>query len=306
MSSDLRFEISNLESPISNFKFQIQNGLSSVIIPRFTLSHPTRSLPRFERREKKRQFRELFRAPARINCDTRESRAAGRVRDSSRRMTSPTIPSDAELLRLISAGDADAFTTLYRRRQGGVYRFALQMCGSEAIAEDVTQEVFLVLMRDAHHYDATRGSLAGYLYGIARNHVLRSFERERQWVALADDECETGTPVHERLIARDDPLDDLTRGEMVERLRHAVLALPPHYREVVVLCELHELSYAETASALDCAVGTVRSRLHRARSMLIERMRAAAWEGEGAAERSAETDAGEATTRAFKTARCFV
>ena len=89
---------------------------------------------------------------------------------------------------------------------------------------------------------------------------------------------------HENLIARDDPLGDLTRGEAVEKLRQAVLALPAHYREALVLCELHEMSYAEAAVVLSCAVGTVRSRLHRARSMLAEKMRRRERRGAAASE----------------------
>jgi len=268
-----------------------------------------RTLSSIRAAEKFSAFVELLRGPARINC---VSAAESKLRASLYgRMTPPTIPGDAELLRLIADGDADAFTTLYRLRQGGVYRFALHMSGSEAIAEDVTQEVFLVLMRDAHHYDATRGSLSAYLYGIARNHVLRSFERERRWVALVPegDGDEPGGRLHESLVAQGDPLDDLTRGERVERLRQSVLALPPHYREVIVLCELHELSYAETAGVLGCAVGTVRSRLHRARAMLIERMREAARaedEVSSSSERDAASGESDTAARAFKTARCFV
>ena len=201
-----------------------------------------------------------------------------------------TPPSDAELLRLMSAGDEDAFTALYRRRQAGVYRFALQMSGSEAVAEDVTQEVFMVLMRDADKFDPTRGSLAAYLYGIARNLVLRSFQKERPLVAFSEEDENEGGPAGE-LVAHHDPLGDLTRGETVARVRQAVLALPEHYREVVVLCELHEMSYAEAAEALECAVGTVRSRLHRGRAMLVERLR-----------RDGRTDA---APQAFNTARCF-
>jgi RNA polymerase sigma-70 factor (ECF subfamily) len=204
-----------------------------------------------------------------------------------------TPPSDAELLRLMAAGDEEAFTTLYRRRQAGVYRFALQMSGSEAVAEDVTQEVFMVLMRDADHYDPERGSLAAYLYGIARNLVLRSFQKDRPLVALDHEgDGETDGGVHETLVARHDPLGDLTRGETVARVRQAVLALPGHYREVVVLCELHELSYAEAAQTLGLAVGTVRSRLHRGRAILIEKLRAT----------SGETGAAPST---LNTARCF-
>ena len=211
--------------------------------------------------------------------------------------------SDAELLRLMLAGDESAFTALYRRRQGGVYRFALQMSGSEALAEDVVQETFMVLIREGRNFDPARGSLAAYLYGIARNHVLRAFERERSLVRF-EEETEGEDAPHENLVARPDPLGDLTRGEMFERLRLAVLALPPHYREALVLCELEEMSYAEAAAALNCAVGTVRSRLHRARAMLAEKMRGRR-EEETARQTQAEAGESDAGAQALRTARCF-
>ena len=188
-------------------------------------------------------------------------------------MTLPQTTSDNDLLRLMMAGREDAFTELYRRRQGGVYRFALQMSGSEAVAEDVTQEVFIVLIGEAQNYDPNRGSLAAYLYGIARNHVLRRLERDRQFVPFDDSAEDEGAMMHATLIAQGDPLIDLTRNEMIDAVRGAVLALPAHYREVVVLCDLHEMSYVEAANVIDCAVGTVRSRLHRARAMLVEKLR---------------------------------
>lgn len=203
-----------------------------------------------------------------------------------------TTPSDGELLRLISAGDEEAFVMLYRQRQGGVYRFALQMSGSVTIAEDVTQEVFMVLMRESHGYDATRGSLAAYLYGIARNHVLRCLDRNRPFVPMTENDVEeTAGAIEAQLIAQDDPLGELARNETIAAVRQAVLALPSHYREVVVLCDLHELSYTEAAEVLKCAVGTVRSRLHRARALLIQKLR-----------RSGETDS---ASNSFKTAGCF-
>src|SRR5919107_6460025 len=215
---------------------------------------------------------------------------------------------DADLLGQMLAGDEEAFTALYRRRQPSVYRFALQMSGSEAVAEDVVQETFMVLMRDAANFDPARGSLAAYLYGIARNHVLRAFDRERALVRF-DEESEEGRDYpHENLITRPDPLGDMTRAETVEQLRQAVLALPPHYREVVVLCELHEMSYAEAAEALDCAVGTVRSRLHRARAMLAEKLRGRREESQKAREGGAEFEGGggaQAPGQALRTARCF-
>jgi RNA polymerase sigma-70 factor (ECF subfamily) len=222
-------------------------------------------------------------------------------------MAGSLINSDAELLRLMLDGDEEAFAALYRRRQGGVYRFALQMSGSEALAEDVVQEVFMVLMRDGGNFDPTRGSLAAYLYGIARNHVLRAFDRERALVPLEDDSDESGEATHESLVAHFDPLGDLTRAESVEKLRQAVLALPAHYREALVLCELHEQTYADAAEALGCAVGTVRSRLHRARAMLAEKMRGR--EREGALEAGGEGDLGAegggAQAGVLQAARCF-
>ncbi|MGA2324776.1 MAG: RNA polymerase sigma factor [Bryobacteraceae bacterium] len=175
--------------------------------------------------------------------------------------------SDEDLLQRMLSGDEEAFVALYLRRQGGVYRFALHMSGSATAAEDVTQEVFLALMRDGAKFDPRRGSLAAFLYGIARNHVLRSLDRpaSRELEARAE------------LASPDsDPLGLVTRNETIEWVRSAVLALPLHYREVVVLCELHEMDYAQAATAMGCAVGTVRSRLHRARGLLAQRLGAAA------------------------------
>lgn len=177
--------------------------------------------------------------------------------------------SDEELLGRMMNGDEESFTALYRRRQAGVYRFALQMSGSAEIAEDVTQEVFLTLIREAGRYESGRGSLAAFLYGVARNHLLRSREKNRSLVGLADEE----NVKDEALLVENNLLAELVQSERLQQLRQAILALPTHYREAVVLCDLHELSYAEAAQVLDCAIGTVRSRLHRARSLLIEKMR---------------------------------
>lgn len=182
--------------------------------------------------------------------------------------------SDEKLLRLMKAGDENAFTTLYRRRQGAIYRFALQMIGCRAKAEDVTQEVFLKLMCDPHQFDPSKGSLAAYTYGIARYQVLRRLRKDRGVVPIAEEYEDSEGFTTERLVAQSDPLGDLTRRETLEALRQAVLALPEHYREAVVLCDLHEMSYAESAEVLQCSIGTIRSRLHRGRALLAEKMRA--------------------------------
>jgi RNA polymerase sigma-70 factor (ECF subfamily) len=180
--------------------------------------------------------------------------------------------SDAELMRLIMTGDEQAFTVLYRRHQGFIYRFALLMSGQASIAEDVTQEVFLALLRGAHRYDPEFGSLAAYLCRAARNRVLRLLERERPYVQLVDESDEGEAIPLAQLIAGDDPLSNCTRNEAIKLVRQAVLALPPRYREVIVLCDFQELSCAEAALALDCPVGTVNSRLHRGHALLLEKL----------------------------------
>jgi RNA polymerase sigma-70 factor (ECF subfamily) len=190
-------------------------------------------------------------------------------------MSEPKTPTDGELLRLILAGDEQGFTALYRRHQGCVYRFALLMSGSAALAEEVTQEVFLVLIREARRFDPERGPLIAYLYGVARIQVLRFLERERPYVSLQEESETADVALLGQLTAQDDPFGDCTRNELIQLVRRAVLALPPRYREVVVLCDFQEMSYAEAAVALDCAVGTVNSRLHRGHALLLKKLRAA-------------------------------
>lgn len=199
-------------------------------------------------------------------------------------------PGDTELLRSMLAGDEEALALLYRRRQGSVYRFALQMSGSKSIAEDVTQEVFLFLMREGHVFDPERGSLSAFLLGVARNHVLRRMRVDQLLTPIADDCDDEAAFVAVETDPR--PLDELARAETVELVRKAVLSLPAKYREVVVLCELQDVSYGEAAEILGCAIGTVRSRLHRARALLLAKLQ------------PAEPLDGP-TSATLKSARCF-
>jgi RNA polymerase sigma-70 factor (ECF subfamily) len=171
--------------------------------------------------------------------------------------------SDQQLIGRMLDGDEDAFTALYRRRQAAVYRFALQMTGNIVVAEDVTQEVFMALIAHGRRFDPERGSLASFLYGIARNLVLRRLEKDR------GNEAE----MVEDFAGDEDVLEDLTRRETIEQVRRAVLSLPAVYREAVVLCDLQDVSYQDAAVALDCPVGTVRSRLNRGRSILAHKLR---------------------------------
>jgi RNA polymerase sigma-70 factor (ECF subfamily) len=184
-------------------------------------------------------------------------------------MTSAQLETDDELLIRVQSGDEQAFLDLYRRRQAALFRFALHMSGSMPVAEDVTQEVFLALLREECGYDPDRGTLSGYLFGIARKLVLRHLERGRSDVVLDTGVEDTALT---ELAVVDDPVVELTRREGIDALRRAVQALPRRYREVVVLCDLEEVDYADAAVALGCPIGTVRSRLHRARGLLLEKL----------------------------------
>jgi RNA polymerase sigma-70 factor (ECF subfamily) len=176
---------------------------------------------------------------------------------------------DGELFLQMREGDDQALVALYRRRQPVVFRYSLQMCGSAALAEDVTQEVFLALIREAHNYDPTRGSLSAFLLGMARNQLLRRLQRERFYAQLETEDDEQTLS----LSSEDGPLEEFSRSEMIDLVRRAVLSLPERYREAVGLCDLEEMSYVETAEVLNCAVGTVRSRLHRGRALLLEKLK---------------------------------
>ena len=170
---------------------------------------------------------------------------------------------DQELMRRSAAGDRDAFAAVYHRHHASIYRFARLMTGSNTMAEDVVQEVFLALMRTPARYDASRSSLSTYLYGAARNQTRRRIFRERRFVAIDDGGD----------LACGNVASAVERRSEVAQLRRAILSLPSRYREVVALCDLQEVTYADAATALGCAIGTVRSRLHRARQLLMKKLR---------------------------------
>lgn len=170
---------------------------------------------------------------------------------------------DPALLEQVQLGSEAALTQVYRRLERPLYRFAYAMTGSPAMAEEAVQETFLRLIRQPGGLDPAKGSLESYLYGILRN-VTRQALRA-QFVALDEDYDEAATV--------DDPMVVLDRSQAQERLGAAILTLPGHYREVLVLCDLEEWSYETAAATLGCPVGTVRSRLNRARALLRSRLK---------------------------------
>jgi RNA polymerase sigma-70 factor (ECF subfamily) len=178
---------------------------------------------------------------------------------------------DDLLLRRAAKGDEEAFTLLYRRHQTALYRFALRMTGNAWAAEEIVQEVFMTLMRDPRKYDATRGTLGGFLYGVARNRVMKHLERLPREVSLEERNGD-GAGADIVLLNTSTPASQAEKRERREQVRSAVLDLPAEFREAVVLCELEERSYEEAAELAGCPVGTIRSRLHRGRALLMARL----------------------------------
>jgi RNA polymerase sigma-70 factor (ECF subfamily) len=176
-------------------------------------------------------------------------------------------------------GEEAAFVALYRRHKDAVYRLALLYAGNAAAAADVTQEAFVFFMTRPGRYDPARGTIAAWLCGVARNLARKQLagrEDATDPLDLADDAAP-----HEDQVERQTPLEKLLRDEAAEELRRALARIAPHYRDVLILCELSELSYAEAAQVCGIDIGTVRSRLSRARAQLAQRLGANARSGGG-------------------------
>jgi RNA polymerase sigma-70 factor (ECF subfamily) len=178
---------------------------------------------------------------------------------------------DDALLRRSAKGDEGAFAELYRRHQAPLYRFAMRMTGNSWAAEEIVQDVFMTLVREPKKYDVERGTLGAFLYGVARNRIMKHLERVPRDFSL-DEKMDGAHETPVQLQEQETPAHWAELRERRQQVRAAVLELPAEFREAVVLCELEELSYEEAARALDCPVGTIRSRLHRGRALLLAKL----------------------------------
>lgn len=181
---------------------------------------------------------------------------------------------DIELIRQMRNGDQTAFATLYRRHHPALYRYAVLRCGSAAAAADVVQDVFMGLISGQFHYDALRGNLLAFLFGVARNLAMKfdAISRHRFMNASDSDNDDEEHEVIELASDEMNPLERLLHNQLAEELRAAIAHLAPHYRDVLILYELQEMSYLDIADICQINVGTVRSRLSRARLALAERL----------------------------------
>ncbi len=179
----------------------------------------------------------------------------------------PEKITDQLLLERAGEGDQAAFLELYERHRSAVFRFAYRLLGSIEAAEDVTHDCFLSLIRRPGSFDSDRASLRTYLFAAVRNLAMKHFRssgREGELDELSESQVAS---------SRHEPLRRVLREELVNKVREAVLALPPLQREAVVLFEYEDLSLSEIASITQSDVGAVKARLHRAREGLRRMLR---------------------------------
>jgi RNA polymerase sigma-70 factor, ECF subfamily len=193
--------------------------------------------------------------------------------------------SDTQLFESLKQRDERGFMNLYDRFGRPVYRFLMHMTGSVAVAEDLTQEVFVVIL-DAissgaiKQFDPRKGTLEGYLLGIARN-LVRAERRRTDRLLPLEGLFETAewNQLLDKLSLEHQEQDAenlLTVQSELKVLYRAILELPHQYRETIVLCSLQERSYQEVAVILQCSPGTIASRMNRAKTLLAAKLRGSA------------------------------
>ena len=178
----------------------------------------------------------------------------------------PARITDELLLERAEGGDQAAFVELYQRHRNGIFRFAYRLLGSVEMAEDITHDCFLSLIKQPANFNPARGLLRTYLYAAARNLAMKQFRGFDREAALDESADDFPIPVREQ------PLPRLLDEELALKVKEAVLSLPPLQREALVLFEYEGLSLNEVASVVGTDVGAVKARLHRARQRLRSRL----------------------------------
>jgi len=181
---------------------------------------------------------------------------------------------DRDLLQRIRAGDRAACDDCVRRHARGVYRLILRLVRDPAMAEDITQETFLNAFKAIDRFDG-RSELRTWLYRIAYNAAMAHFRRKGPELVSLDEpgDADEGSPVPRTFFDWSALADkELERAELRTEMERAMQELPEKLRAVFILRELEEMSTEETATTLGLTIEAVRTRLHRARLLLRERL----------------------------------
>ena len=167
-------------------------------------------------------------------------------------------------------GDAEAFGEIYFKLRDAIYGFSLRMLNENAIAEDVTQEVFMFFIKHPEKFDASRGTLFSFLCGVARNKVFNYLKKSGTRLETNNFETED----FENLSNGNGrtPLKELLDKEFSAKVEESVAKLSPFQREVLILREMQDFSYEEIAEITESEIGVVKSRLYRARRALANEL----------------------------------
>jgi RNA polymerase sigma-70 factor (ECF subfamily) len=179
-------------------------------------------------------------------------------------------PDEAALVARVAAGDREAFEALVVRYQHRIYGFCLRMVGDAGEAEDLAQEVFLAFHRHAGDFRG-ESALSTWLFRIARNHAINRIKHLERRGRSASRSLEALAEESPGALAEPDAVsaeERLASAETARAVQEAIGALGEEHRTVVVLRDLDELSYEEIAEITGLPVGTVKSRIHRARAAL--------------------------------------
>jgi len=179
----------------------------------------------------------------------------------------------------MTASSTRDFELLFRRSQRRAYNLAYRLTGNSADAEDVTQDAYVRAWHNFDTYDANR-SFEGWLFRIITNRVIDMRRRQKRVPIYSLDSPiqgeDDGQPLaHEFAAPNSNPEEIVVGPVMEERLQQALASLPVDYRKAILMCDVEQRSYQEIADQMRCAIGTVRSRIHRARVMLRKRLEAA-------------------------------
>ncbi len=172
--------------------------------------------------------------------------------------------SDEQLLRQARTGEEAAFQTLYERFRLPLFRFAYRLLGTSEAAEDAVHDCFLSLINDSTRFDSGRASLRTYMFAAARNQAFKRLAQRNGEEELSDVGGAEAAHAHQMA----EPLRRVLEAEVTAEVQGAIAGLPALQREAIVLFEYEELSLAEIAEVAGTDVGTIKSRLHRARRAL--------------------------------------
>ena len=175
-----------------------------------------------------------------------------------------------QLISKALTGDSAAFSEIYFALRDSIFRFAYRMIGEASAAEDITHDVFIFLIENPQKYRAERGTLPAFLCGVARNQIMHRLRKTRIQPEICREDFDDFVELKDENIY--DPLNNLLAEELAEILEEETSKLSPILREVILLREMQELSYAEIAEITGAETGAVKLRLHRARKILASRL----------------------------------